>query len=113
MPAPRPSIIAITVANSGSPSGFASAVKRIWPTITPISAPTMVAAIAAPERNSSVSSTIAIATPISSPTGASCSEATSITMPRIETSTPPSSAVRAASSSASPSSFSMSTGSTS
>ena len=44
----------------------------------PISAPMSVAAIAAPERNSRVSSTIAMSTPTSSPMGASCSAARSI-----------------------------------
>ena len=111
MPAPRPSITAITVANAGRPSGWASAASRIWPTMTPISAPISVAAIAASERKRSVSRMIAMATPISSPTGASCSEARSIRMPRAATSTPPLSAVSAASSSASPSALSRSAGS--
>ena len=88
MPAPSPSMTAMTEAKAGRSSGAASAVSRIWPTMTPISAPTSVAAIAASERKSSVSSTIAIATPMSSPTGASCSEARSIRMPRASTSTP-------------------------
>ena len=79
--------------------------------MTPIRAPTSVAAIAASERNSSVSRMIAMPTPISSPTGASCSEARSIRTPRAATSTPPASAVSAAASSASPSSFSSSAGS--
>ena len=113
MPAPSPSITAITVANCGSPSGSASAASRIWPAITPSSAPTIVAAIAAPERKRMVSRTIATATPISSPTGASCSEARSIRTPRAATSTPSCSAVRAASSSFSPSSLSRSVASTS
>ena len=78
--------------------------------MTPISAPNSVAAIATSERNSSVSRMIAIATPTSSPTGASCSEAKSIRMPRAATSTPPRSAVSAAASSASPSAFSISPG---
>ena len=85
MPAPSPSITAITVANAGRSSGAASAASRIWPTITPISAPASVTAIAASERNSRVSRMIAIATPISSPTGAVCSEARSIRMPRSAT----------------------------
>ena len=104
-------MIAMTEANDGRPSGLASAVSRIWPTATPISAPMSVAPIAASERNSSVSSTIAMATPISSPTGASCSDARSISMPRALTWTPLPSAVSAASSSASPSDFSRSAGS--
>ena len=54
----------MTVANAGRPSGLASAASRIWPTTTPISAPASVAAIAASERNSSVSRRIAMATPI-------------------------------------------------
>ena len=102
---------AITVANDGRPSGCASAASRICPTMTPISAPASVAAMAASERNRSVSSRIAIATPISSPTGASCSDARSIRIPRAATSTPPRSAVSAAASSASPSDFSRSAGS--
>ena len=69
-------------AKAGRSSGAASAVRRIWPTMTPISAPRMVAAIAASERKRSVRSTIAMATPMSSPTGASCSEARSMRMPR-------------------------------
>ncbi len=64
--------------------------------------------MAAAERNSRVSRMIARATPTSSPTGALCSWLMSTTVPRIATSTPPSSAVRAAASSASPSSRSMS-----
>ena len=102
---------AITAANCGRASGLARATSRIWPTITPSSAPTSVAAIAASERNSSVSRMIATPTPISSPIGASCSEARSIRMPRADTSTPPCSAVSAASSSFSPSAFSRSCGS--
>ena len=102
---------AITAANDGRPSGLASATSRIWPTMTPISAPISVAAIAASERNSSVSRMIAMPTPISSPTGASCSDARSIRTPRALTSTPPCSAVSAASSSASPSAFFRSPGS--
>ena len=102
---------AMTEAKAGRSSGAASAVSRIWPTMTPISAPRMVAAIAASERKSSVSSTIAIATPMSSPTGASCSEARSMRMPRASTWTPSPSAVSAAAMSASPSSFSRSAGS--
>ena len=43
MPAPRPSIDAITDANAGRPSGAASATSSICPTTTPISAPTSVA----------------------------------------------------------------------
>ena len=85
MPAPRPSITAITVAKAGRSSGAASAASRIWPTITPISAPTSVAIIATTERNSSVSRMIATPTPISSPTGASCSDARSMSMPRAST----------------------------
>ena len=45
MPAPRPSITAITVANDGRASGLASAASRICPTTTPISAPASVTAI--------------------------------------------------------------------
>ena len=101
----------MTAANDGRPSGLASAAIRIWPTMTPIRAPISVAAIAASERNRTVSRMIAMPTPISSPTGASCSEARSISTPRALTSTPPSSAVSAAASSASPSSFSSSPGS--
>ena len=93
MPAPSPSITAITVAKAGRPSGWASAASRICPTMTPSSAPMTVAAMAASERKSTVSSRIAMPTPMSSPTGASCSEARSIRMPRAATSTPPSSAV--------------------
>ena len=78
MPAPRPSIIAITAANVGRPSGAETAASRSWPAATPSSAPISVAAIAAPERNSSVSRTIAMSTPTSSPTGASCSDARSM-----------------------------------
>ena len=63
-----------------------------------------VAPIAAPERNSSVSSTIAMSTPMSSPTGASCSDARSISTPRASTWTS-GSAVSPAAISASPSSF--------
>ena len=100
------------VAKSGSPRGWASAPSSIWPTATPISAPISVAAIAARERNSSVSSTIATPTPMSSPMGASCCDARSITWPRIATSTPPVSAVRAASSRALPSDVSRSVTST-
>ena len=44
-----------------------------------------VAPIAHPERNNTVSSTIAMSTPISSPTGASCSDARSMSMPRSST----------------------------
>ena len=102
---------AITLANSGRPSGLASAASSIWPTITPISAPISVAAIAASDRNSTVSRISAMPTPTSSPTGASCSDARSIRMPRADTSTPPCSAVSAASISASPSDFSSSSGS--
>ena len=87
MPAPRPSITAITAAKDGSPSGVARAAIRIWPTMTPISAPISVAAIAASERKRTVSRMIAMPTPISSPTGASCSEARSIRTPRALTST--------------------------
>ena len=112
MPAPRPSIIAITLANAGRSSGAASAVSRIWPAITPISAPTSVTPIAAPERNSSVSRMNAIATPTSSPTGNVCSDARSMSMPRSSTFTaPPCSAVSAASTSCSPSALSRSAGS--
>ena len=111
MPAPRPSITAITVANAGRSSGAASAASRIWPTTTPISAPASVTAIAASERNSRVSRMIAIATPMSSPTGAVCSEARSIRMPRSATLTPLPSAVSAALTSASPSGFLSSWGS--
>ena len=41
---------AMTLANSGSPSGFARAASSIWPTMTPMSAPTSVTNIAASER---------------------------------------------------------------
>ena len=102
---------AMTAAKDGRPSGLASAAIRIWPTMTPIRAPISVAAIAASERNRIVSRMIAMPTPISSPTGASCSEARSIRTPRALTSTPPCSAVSAAASSASPSAFSRSPGS--
>src|ERR671910_398577 len=46
MPAPNPSITAMTEANAGRSSGAASAVSRIWPTATPSSAPISVEAIA-------------------------------------------------------------------
>ena len=111
MPAPRPSITAITVANDGRASGLASAASRICPTTTPISAPASVTAIDASERNSSVSRMIAIPTPISSPTGAVCSEARSIRIPRSATVTPLRSPLSAAFTSASPSGFSRSCGS--
>ena len=113
MPAPSPSIIAITLANDGRSSGAASAVSRIWPAMTPISAPTSVTAIAANERKRIVSRMKAIAMPTSSPTGNDCSDARSISTPRSSTWTPllPSSAVSAASISAWPSLFSKSCGS--
>ena len=110
MPAPRPSIIAIVAANVGRPSGADSEARRIWPAATPTSAPISVATIAAPDRKSSVSSTIAISTPNSSPIGASCSAARSIRTPRDSTWTS-GSAVSPAAISALPSSLSTSTGS--
>ena len=102
---------AITDAKAGRPSGLASTASRSWPTITPISAPISVAAIAAAEWNSSQSRMIAIPMPTSSPTGASCSDARSIRMPRAATSTPSPRALSPASSNASPSALSMSFGS--
>ena len=82
MPAPRPSIAASTVVKVGNPSGADTAARRICPAATPVSAPMSVAVIAAPERNSRVSSTIAMRTPTSSPIGASCSAARSTRIPR-------------------------------
>ena len=111
MPAPRPSIIAITDAKAGRPSGAASATSRIWPTATPISAPISVAAIAASERNRTVSRMRAMKTPTSSPIGASCSEPMSISMPRAAKSTPLCSTLSPAAISASPSGFSTALGS--
>ena len=88
MPAPRPSIEAITEANAGRPSGAARATSSVWPIATPISAPTSVATIATHERNRIQSRMIAMKMPISSPTGASCSDPTSISMPRAANCTP-------------------------
>ena len=103
-------MIAIVVANSGMPSGWETAARTSWLMITPVSAPKSVTAIAARERNRAVSRRIAIAMPTSSPTGSSCSAATSSGWPRSSTWAPPSSASRAVSSSASPCSFSSSVG---
>jgi hypothetical protein len=100
---------AMVVAKSGIPIGPFTACRIIWLRTTPTSAPTSVTNIAASDRNRSVSRTIAMATPTSSPTGASCCAARSATSPRDWTDTPSPSPARAAFSKALPSSVSMST----
>ena len=99
----------MVVAKSGIPIGPFTACRIIWLRTTPTSAPTSVTNIAASDRNRSVSRTMAMATPTSSPTGASCCAARSATSPRTWTDTPSPSPARAAFSKALPSSVSMST----
>ena len=50
MPAPRPSIIAITAAKVGRPSGADNEASRSCPAATPASAPISVAIVAATKR---------------------------------------------------------------
>ena len=78
-------MIAIVDANAGRPSGPASAVSSSCPNATPSSALNSVAPTAANERNNSASRTTAMATPTSSPIGASCCEPASMTCPRAAT----------------------------
>ncbi len=98
----------MVVAKSGIPMGPFTACRIIWLRTTPTSAPMRVTNIAASDRNSRVSRTIAIATPTSSPTGASCWAARSATSPRVSTLTPSPSPAWAAFSNALPSAVSMS-----
>ena len=89
MPAPRPSMTAITDGERRQAERLGERRQQDLADHRRRSARRRASrAIAASERNRSVSRMIAMPTPISSPTGASCSEARSIRMPRAATSTP-------------------------
>ena len=75
----------MVVAKSGMPIGLDTAARISWLMNTPTSAPIRVTNMAASDRNRTVSRMIAMPTPISSPTGASCWEARSTVSPRSAT----------------------------